>query len=211
MTPRIIHHIVGNKQNHVVKQCLKSWQELKLHGFEVKIWNDRTIEIFVKQYFPFAYEAIIKARNHAEAADIARYLIVYKYGGHYYDWDIQLLNIDLFMDLINANHNGFILEDPVDGSLASEAFSAKEGEPYLHSLVEDIVKIYIDGKRDGLSTLNYSGPFRMRDTLSISKNSTQSILAVKDVFLYDYHEIKEMPVKKEEKPMIHYWLHSWLQ
>jgi len=210
MLPKIIHHIVGPKKNKVVNRCLKSWQELTKSGFEIKIWTDESIEVFVKEHYHFALDAILNARNHAEAADIARYLIVFHYGGYYFDWDIQLLNMELFLNLNDKHLNGYILKDPKDGSLASEAFSAKRGELYLYALVEDIVKIYADGKRDDLNTLNYSGPFRMRDTLLRCRNSTQSILEVKDVFLYDYHEIKEMPERIEERPMIHYWLHSWL-
>ncbi|QDW24355.1 hypothetical protein FFJ24_005755 [Pedobacter sp. KBS0701] len=210
MLPKIIHHIVGPKQNKVVRQCLKSWRMLKTYGYEIKIWNDESILIFVRENYPFALQPILEARNHAEVADIARYLIIYHYGGHYYDWDIQLLDIPLFLGLSEKNRDGYLLEDPIDGSIASEAFCAKKNESYLYNVVEDITEIYDKGIRDSLQTFSYSGPYRMRDTLQKNKNSSQSVIPVKDVFLYDYREIKEMPNRIDSKPMIHYWLHSWL-
>jgi hypothetical protein len=49
----------------------------------------------------------------------------------------------------------------------------------------------------------------MRDTLK--KFSTkQSLIPVKEVFVYDYSEIRIMPDRESGQPLIHYWLHSWL-
>ena len=50
----------------------------------------------------------------------------------------------------------------------------------------------------------------MRDSFGLYKESRLSILPILDVFLYNYHEIKEMPNRPVDRPMIHYWLHSWL-
>ena len=210
MLPKLIHHIVGPNKNKIVLQCLNSWEVLIEQGYEIMIWDDNSLSGFISENYPFALSAFSTARNHAEAADIGRYLVVYHFGGHYYDWDIQLLEQDLFLNLSNTSPNGFLLEDPTDGSIASEAFSAMKAEPYLISLVRDIVGIYNSGMRDEMRTLYYSGPFRMRDALKIHQNSSQKKLAVLDVFLYDYHQIKEMPDKHYVRPMIHYWLHSWI-
>ncbi|KQS36816.1 glycosyltransferase family 32 protein [Pedobacter sp. Leaf194] len=210
MLPKIVHQIVGEKKNYVVQRCLASWEALFEEGFEIKIWTDKSIEVFIKKNFPFALESIKRARNHAEASDIFRYLVVFHYGGHYVDWDIQLLNKSSFLDLCASKPNGYLLVDNTDGSLASECFAACAGEDFLFYLAKDIVQLFVNGERDLLNTLNYSGPFRMRDVLQKYQNSRQDITPIKDVFLYDYHEIKTMPERLDIRPMIHYWLHSWL-
>ena len=129
----------------------------------------------------------------------------------YIDWDVQLLDLSEFMKLIKRTPNGFLLIDPINQTLAPEAFSAKKNEDYLLKLVKEIVRFYECDKRNKLSTPYYSGPFRMRDALK--KFSTdQSLIPVKEVFVYDYSEIRIMPDRETDQPLIHYWLHCiWIE
>jgi mannosyltransferase OCH1-like enzyme len=210
MVPKTIHHIVGPKINPVIEHCLTSWQVIEASGFKIKIWNDKSIENFLNCKYPFMLEAFTNSRNHAEAADIARYLIVHSFGGHYIDWDIQLICCEKYIDICEKNPNGYLIVDPKNGTIASEAFSAKRNEPFLLSLSQDIVGLYNSNLRDGLGTPQYSGPYRMRDSLRMHANSSQNILPVKEVFAYDYSEIREMPEREITQPLIHYWLHSWI-
>lgn len=211
MVPKIIHIITGPKATPLIKKCIQSWDILLENGFEIKIWEDDSILEFTSEFFPFALPALQNARNHAEAADLARYLIVYHFGGYYIDWDIQLLDKDRFLTLCDKNSDGFLIQDPVNQTIASECFSASSGEKYLFSLVDNIVYIYQNGFRDSITTPFYSGPFRMREVYYfIKKSSKQNIEMVKDVFLYDYLEIRDMPKRDINVPMIHYWVHSWL-
>ncbi|WP_419803522.1 glycosyltransferase family 32 protein [Mucilaginibacter sp.] len=211
MLPKIIHHVVGPKTNEVVDRCLASWQVLQAEGYEFMIWKDPDIEVFLTENYPQVYNAFANARNHGEAADIARYILVYHYGGHYIDWDIHLINPHEFLTLCENNPSGYLLCDFNDrDSLASECFAAEKNEPFLLAVIKEIVDLYENGSFKDYHTLWYTGPFRLRDTLKNTK-SNQSILKVKDAFVYDYAEIKEMPERDFTQPMIHYWLHSWLE
>jgi mannosyltransferase OCH1-like enzyme len=209
--PKVLHQIVGKKTTAQIDKCLQSWHAIKKSGYEIRIWDDNLIEEFLIESYPFALNAFKNARNHGEAADIARYLIIHHFGGHYMDWDVELLSSDKYLELIDKNPNGFLVIDPVNDTLASETFAARPNEPYLLSLCKDIVEIYNSGKRELLNTPAYSGPFRMRDTLKTHANSSQSIIEVKDIMAYDYWEIREMPEKDITQPLIHYWMHTWMQ
>jgi len=209
--PKVLHQIVGKTTTAQIDKCLQSWHAIKKAGYEIRIWNDNLIEEFLLARYPFALDAFKNARNHGEAADIARYLIVHYFGGHYMDWDVELLSSDKYLELSDKNPNGFLVIDPVNDTLASETFAACPDEPYLLSLSKDIVEIYNSGNRESLNTPAYSGPFRMRDTLKTHANSTQSIIEVKDIMAYDYWEIREMPKKVITQPLIHYWMHTWMQ
>jgi hypothetical protein len=182
---------------------------LRDHGFEFRTWNDELLAAFISKEYPFALEAFLYARNHAEAADIARYLLIYHTGGFYMDWDVQLLSRPKFMQLIKETPAGFLIQDPSNLSIAAEAFSAEKKETYLFDLVHEIVGLYGNNKRDVLTTPDYSGPFRMRDVLQQGSTTKQRILPVKAVFAYDYTEIREMPERVITQPMVHYWLHTW--
>jgi hypothetical protein len=210
MTPQIIHQITGPRSNGLTQKCLDSWQILAYYDFEIKIWNDESLKIFIGQYYPFAQAAFINARNHGEAADIARYLIVYHFGGYYVDWDVQLIDLNKFFTIVEEYTNGFLIQDQFNQTIASEAFSASKQELFLLGLVENIVSIYENNFRDSMSTPHYSGPFRMRDYYYFTKkDSKQALIPVKDVFLYDYSEIRQMPPRNHSTAMIHYWIHSW--
>jgi len=210
MVKKVIHQIVGRNSNFLIERCLRSWDVLKNEGFEVKIWTDQSIQRFIEKIFPFAYEALINARNYAEAADIARYLIVYHYGGYYMDWDIELLDAHRFLTICKEVKKGFLIIDSFNGTLASECFSAQQGEPFLYALSQEIIQIYRSGNRKYYKTPQYSGPYRMREALKKHQNPKQKLIEVNDIFLYNYREIRQMPLKERKAPLIHYWVHGWL-
>jgi len=211
MVPKIIHIIVGPKANFLIKKCIYSWSVLNDVGFEIMIWDDNKILDFMKKHYAFTLGAIENARNHAEVADLARYAIVHYFGGYYFDWDIELLNKERFLYLCDSNPLGFLIQDPINQTLAPEAFSALPGEFFFNCLLDNIVDIFSNNFRDSMPTPHYSGPFRMREVFYFHKQRTrQSIKLVKEVFLYDYLEIRQMPPREVEVPMIHYWIHSWL-
>jgi len=210
MVDKIVHQIVGPKRNVLIDKCLDSWNTLKEFDYEIFVWTDDSIATFLKDFYPFALNAFCQARNHGEAADISRYLLVYHFGGIYVDWDIELLDRKLFLDIIHLNTEGYLIIDPVNSTLASECFSAPKGEEYLLSLVKDIVELHNNNLRDTMNTPAYSGPYRMRDSLQKHQNSRQTLIPVKDIFLYDFWEIRRKEKKEIIRPLIHYWLHTWM-
>jgi hypothetical protein len=211
MQHKIIHQIAGRNKPDIIFACMLSWNILKKSGYRFITWNDDTIADFLKMHYQLALPAFLNARNHAEASDIARYLIVHHFGGCYVDWDIQLLDDARFIEMMNDCPAGHLVIDPLNDTLASECFSANSGEPYLLSLVEDIVELYNNNSRDTFFTPQYSGPYRMRDSLAKHKNSSQRLIPVHEIFVYDYTEIRQKAPREITQPLIHYWLHSWIK
>ncbi|MFD2148764.1 glycosyltransferase [Mucilaginibacter antarcticus] len=183
---------------------------LKDHGFEIITWDDESIKNFIKEKAPFALMAFEQARNHGEASDIARYLIIYHHGGYYVDWDIKLTRIDLFLNLHREFRNGYLLIDPKTGVISSEHFAASANEGYLLKITHDIINTFNNGDRPLMDTPSYSGPNRMKVSLQKHNGSRQTVIPIKTVFEYDYWEIKKADGKGRSKPMIHYWLNTWV-
>lgn len=210
MVNKIIHQIViGSIPNQLIKRCLRSWMAMTEVGYEIRIWDEAAMHTFVQERYPFAWETLSAARNLGEATDIGRYLIVYHYCGYYVDWDIELLDKTIFLEIADQFDNGLLILDPANGTLECECFSALKGETFLKRVVEDIVEIYNAGDRDTLSTTQYTGPFRMRDTLLKYKETKQDFVDVNDIFLYSYREIWTKPERLAEHAMIHYWTNTW--
>jgi len=79
------------------------------------------------------------------------------------------------------------------------------------NLSRDIVNLFDSNERESLTTPFYSGPYRMGQSLNLNPQTQMSIVKIKDVFAYDYKEIRNIPQGKPTQPMVHYWAHSWLK
>jgi mannosyltransferase OCH1-like enzyme len=211
MVPKIIHHIVGKNPSNLVKKCLKSWEQLHDFGYSFKIWDDESLSIFIEKYYIFALPSFLNARNYAEAADIARYLLIFHFGGYYIDWDIHLIDPNAFIDLRKRFKHGYLVVDPTNDTLASEHFSAQTGELYLLRVVDDIVDTYNRGDRDLMQTPQYSGPYRMKYSFIKHPQTQLARIPVKEIFEYNYQEIRDVKVFLQQGIMIHFWEHAWMR
>jgi len=208
MIAPIIHQILlSDIPNSLIYKCLTSWTKMQSFGFKIKYWNYSEITDFISKNYPNALQPFINARNFAEASDIARYLIVLHHSGIYVDWDIELVDSSDYHNKIANLDKGYLLQDPRNGTFAPECFSAEKDEPFLKKLTDDIISVY--NSRQLPLTPQYSGAYRMRDSMN-DYYSNQQILPVKDIFEFDYSEIRKPFQRPIKKPLIHYWLHTWL-
>ncbi len=83
--PKIIHQVwLGGAIPQNYQYYLETWR--KHHpDWEIKIWSKDDI---LKENFP-NIDLFFLARSYAEQADIARYEIIYRYGGLYIDTDVE--------------------------------------------------------------------------------------------------------------------------
>lgn len=110
--PKIIHSIapLDKSKWHVDwQQCYQTWPQHFKEGFEFKLWNDEEdLENFVIEHYPeflsFYQELPIKIMK----IDIARLLILHKFGGIFHDMDyICYAN---FFDEVNENANQYNIQ-----------------------------------------------------------------------------------------------------
>ncbi|MGE9314218.1 glycosyltransferase family 32 protein [Niabella sp. CJ426] len=208
---RTIHQIVfGSNINDLVNTCLKSWNILKNDGFEIVKWNESKVLKFLEKYYQFALPAYEGSRNLAEASDLARYLIIYHFGGCYVDWDIQLIHPPKFTALIENNKEGFLILDPQTKVLSCECFFLAPGNPFLLYLAREIVNLFDEKIQIKLLTPQYSGPFRLTESYNCYKNPKPKQILLEKIFAYTYEEIRLMPERDIRQPLIHYWSHLWL-
>lgn len=212
MINKIIHQIIlGKIPNNFIAKCMQSWEGLLPYGYELKIWDrDRTMKL-IKEKYEFSFEIFLRARNLAEASDIARYLIVHHFGGHYADWDIMLNSPNIFHEFDEKNRSGCLLQDPLNGIISCEYFSAIQNEQFLLEVINDIAATFKRGEQELMFTPQYSGPHRLTNALHRHPLTSQKIVAVKDVFEYDYNEIRLAKEVGKKGIMTHFWTHTWIQ
>ena len=88
MIPKIIHYcwFGGNPLPKSALKCIASWQRY-LPDYEIKEWNESNFDVYSIPYTREAYAA----KKYAFVSDYARFDILNKYGGLYFDTDVEVL------------------------------------------------------------------------------------------------------------------------
>jgi len=88
MIPKVIHYCWFGKKPlppEAVK-CIESWKKY-CPDYTIKEWNEDNFDIDVIPYVHQAYDA----KKYAFVSDYARFLILYNYGGCYFDTDVEII------------------------------------------------------------------------------------------------------------------------
>ena len=88
MIPKVIHNcwFGRNPLPPLAQRCIESWQNL-LPDYEIKEWNEDNFDV---NSIPYTAEAYAVGK-YAFVSDYARFWVLYKYGGLYFDTDVELI------------------------------------------------------------------------------------------------------------------------
>jgi mannosyltransferase OCH1-like enzyme len=86
--PKIIHYcwFGGNPLPEMAQRCIASWKKY-CPDYEIKEWNESNFDVNICNYT----EEAAKSKKWAFVSDYARFWILYKYGGLYFDTDVELI------------------------------------------------------------------------------------------------------------------------
>lgn len=86
--PKVIHYcwFGGNPLPPLAEKCIDSWKKF-LPDYEIKRWDESNFDVNIIPYTQQAYEA----KKYAFVSDYARFWILYKYGGLYFDTDVEVI------------------------------------------------------------------------------------------------------------------------
>ncbi len=89
MIPHSIHYCWFGKAPlpPLAEKCIASWKEY-LPDYEIRRWDESNFDTAVLPYTREAYQA----GNYAFVSDYARFLILYRYGGLYFDTDVEIIH-----------------------------------------------------------------------------------------------------------------------
>lgn len=134
--PLIIHQIwLGGELPDKYKRLQKTW--IAAHpDWEYKLWNEKEIQEFglINQ------ELFDAAPNYGEKSDIARYEILYRYGGLYVDTDFECLRQ---FTLFHHAYDFYTGQQPLDGGyvlLNNGLIACAPGHPILRYCVEKMLE-----------------------------------------------------------------------
>lgn len=88
MIPKVIHYcwFGGKALPDDAKRCIASWQKF-LPDYEIKRWDESNFDINAIRYTKEAYVA----KKYAFVSDYARFVVLHKEGGLYFDTDVEVI------------------------------------------------------------------------------------------------------------------------
>ncbi len=130
MIPKKIHYcwFGRNPKPKSVEKCINSWHKY-CSDYEIIEWNEDNFDISASIYTMSAYNQ----RKYAFLTDYVRLLIVYQYGGIYFDTDVELIrSTDDLLD--NSAFFGFENNNYVNTGIG---FGAEKGNKIVKLMLEE--------------------------------------------------------------------------
>lgn len=152
---KIIHYcwFGGNPLPELAKKCIASWQKF-LPNYEIKRWDETNFDINACAYVQEAY----KAKRWAFVSDYARFAILYKYGGLYFDTDVEIIK-----PLDNILSKGGFMALESDAPKISVApglgLAAKPGLKLYKDILDSYQKLHFinsDGSQNVTTIVKYT-------------------------------------------------------
>jgi mannosyltransferase OCH1-like enzyme len=103
--PKIIHQTAPRDKSKWKEEwhsCQQTWKDLFPESeYKHVMWNDDDLENLISNDFPWYYDIYKSYKKNIQRIDIARYFILYKYGGIYADMDYMCMKN--FYDTLPSN------------------------------------------------------------------------------------------------------------
>lgn len=146
MIPKIIHYcwFGEGKKSKLAKKCIESWKKY-CPDYEIREWNESNFDVYMNDYTKYCYEN----KKWAFLSDYARLYVVEKYGGVYFDTDVEVIrNID---ELLNYNaFYGFENDNYIASGLGF-------GSVANHSIIKKMSMVYLDMKTKNSGEISLIG------------------------------------------------------
>ena len=131
MIPKIIHYCwFGEKPlDEVSRKCIESWKKF-FPDYQIIQWNETNFDVNQIKFMEQAYFD----KKWAFVSDVARLLIIYNYGGIYFDTDVEV--IASFDDIFTEETEGYFAFEKLGYVSSGVGFAAKPKHPLINQLLE---------------------------------------------------------------------------
>ena len=208
--PKKIHYcwFGGNPLSKIAIKCIKSWKK-HCPDYEIIEWNESNFDVNQNEYCKEAYAA----KKWAFVTDYARLAILHKYGGVYFDTDVELVrNIDDLLE--NACFMGIEKSIRVVEVASGLGVGAEAGHPLIKEIIDDYDGVHFlkeDGTFD-LTTCTVRNTRVLRKHGYCDEDRTQTVAGA-TIYASEYFSPIEMEngfMKKTENTYsIHHYGLSW--
>jgi len=153
--PKIIHQTAPadkSRWNDVWIECQTTWlQHFPSPEYEYIMWTDEDLENLIKNDFPWYYDIYIGYDVNIKRIDIARYFILYKYGGIYADMDYMCVKNfynELPPNKVSISESPHVNHEYIQNAL----MASNKNNPFWMKVIEEAKN------RKELSVFDATGP-----------------------------------------------------
>ena len=204
MIPKKIHYcwFGENKLPRKAKKCIDSWRKY-CPDYEIIEWNEENFDINTNEYTKMCYEQ----KKYAFLTDYIRLFVVAKYGGIYFDTDVEVIRS--FDDMLN--NSGFLGFENDFNINTGLGFGAEKGNIIICKMLEEY-DILLDGKHGviGCPILNT----KTLENLGLEKNGKMQVIDDVVVYPKDYFNPYDDSVGKlnvtKNSYSIHWFAKTWM-
>lgn len=208
MIPKIIHYcwFGRGEKPALAKKCIDSWRRL-CPDFEIREWNEDNCDYLAMPFMAEAYAA----KKYAFVSDVMRLIVLEKYGGVYFDTDVELLR-DITPLLNDEGFIGFENEQFVN---SGQIIASVQHHPVVQAMINEYQKLNFTNA-DG--TTNAVGCPRLNtdvmESFGLVRNGREQVVAGIHVYPADFFNPLDSITGKLKKTdntySIHWYSMSWM-
>ncbi|PWJ77197.1 UNVERIFIED_CONTAM: capsular polysaccharide synthesis protein [Murimonas intestini] len=205
MIPKKIHYcwFGGKEKPKLVKKCMESWKKF-CPDYEIIEWNEANFDINTNPYTRMCYQQ----KKYAFLTDYIRLVVIERYGGIYFDTDVELIKSPDF--LLNAEaYVGFETKDYVNTGIG---FSSVAHGKMVKAMLAEYDEL-LDGQNGviGCPSLNTQALVK----LGLEKNGQLQKLPDVTVYPIDWFNPYDAPTGRLNRTKntisIHWYSASWMK
>jgi mannosyltransferase OCH1-like enzyme len=230
--PKIIHQVwsgIKDPLPEIFKRFSNTWKEYH-PDWEYELWDHERMNNFVKNNYPQYWQKYIQFAYNIQRWDTIRYLILYKIGGVYVDFDSECLEpID---KLLNGRSCCFSLEPESHRArynkdhFFNNAFMAcKANHPFFEKIISGIFykfdQYQSNSEYKAKNVMESTGPCMLvnlyeeyihKEDIYLIPSKYTSPLDMYDIQnLLNSQRLDELQEKIQEAYSIHYFWNGWLK
>lgn len=214
MIPKIIHYcwFGGNTLPESAIKCINSWKKY-FPGYEIKEWNESNFDVNLMTFTQEAYSA----KKYAFVSDVARFWILEREGGLYFDTDVEV--IKSFDDILDKGAFMGMEKNGENGSAPSVnpglGLGAEVGNPIIKTILEYYKTIhFLDEKGEKLPGTVVFHTTRVLES-DFGLLASNEIQHLKDLTIYPvdffnpFEDLTGILRKTKNTHSIHWYSKSW--
>ena len=204
MIPKKIHYCWFGKgeKPKLAKKCIESWKKY-CPDYEIIEWNETNFDINLNAYTKMCYEQ----KKWAFLSDYVRLIIVYQYGGIYFDTDVEVIKkIDDL--LVHEAFFGFENNAYVN---TGEGFGALPGNRMLFQMLQEY-SMLLDGNQDviGCPILNTNALLKFGLEQNGKTQRLENAMIYSSDYFNPYDDSTGVINKTDKTYSIHWYGKSWM-
>lgn len=230
LIPKTIHQIWSSCNKPLPEAFVdlaNTWKDFH-RDWQYIFWDDQKMDAFMQQYYPNYVESYNRFAYDVQRWDVIRYLILYRLGGLYVDFDTECLaNVEALLTAdccFGTDTKDNIIYAPlVKGAYLNNTYIASVPKhPFLKSVIDHVFssdQMYVKEENKLLQVLRTSGALMLSDVYEqyTFKDQIHVILAenLAPFSLLEAHAIlageekDEWNERLQKASAVHFFVGSW--